>query len=243
MLNTNESEFKKRLISSIIVVLITTFSVVIGGIISIVFFSLCFTCAISEYYNICLRICKIKKKKWVFYNEPESEPIKYERTLYNPKFFLIFSIGGFYIFVSFYHLYLLSIFIYPAFYVMGVSWSTDTFAYIGGKIIQGKKLCPSISPGKTISGFITGIISAGIFSVIVRNFSSFGEFLFILFQGVILGVISQYGDIIESYLKRKAHLKNSGNLIPGHGGILDRVDGVMAISLFIMIITVLFSDL
>jgi CDP-diglyceride synthetase len=237
-------ELRKRVVSSIIILFLTTLSILMGGIFNIVFFSICFMCSISEWYNICLRICKIKKKRWIFYNESTKKDlvdIEYETSSYSLRFFVILSCGSLYIFLGLYHLFLLSIFQSPAFYVLGVAWTTDTFAYIGGKTIQGKKLCPSISPGKTVSGFLTGTIASGIFSLISRNFTSFFDFILIFIQGFGLGVISQLGDLLESFFKRQAFLKNSGHLIPGHGGILDRIDGILAISLLLMITTMIFG--
>lgn len=113
---------------------------------------------------------------------------------------------------------------------------TDTFAYLTGSLFKGKKLCPNISPNKTISGAVGGVFWSMVGAVVVYFvlFSipstnslliSIGlEFWHILILGFVGSIASQAGDIFESYLKRKAGAKDSGNLLPGHGGILDRID-------------------
>lgn len=115
---------------------------------------------------------------------------------------------------------------------------TDTFAMLSGMLFKGKKLCTKISPKKTISGAIGGLVMAIIgtlclflifdtnpdFSAVYEkiNFSAFKVILLALFGSV----VSQCGDIFESFLKRKADVKDSGNILPGHGGIMDRMDGI-----------------
>lgn len=112
----------------------------------------------------------------------------------------------------------------------------DTFAMLTGSLFGGKKLCPKISPKKTISGaiggLVWGIISAIFVYIIFNSFISF-EQIFVtlnveLWHFSILGFVSacfcQIGDLFESYLKRKANLKDSGDVLPGHGGFLDRID-------------------
>lgn len=113
---------------------------------------------------------------------------------------------------------------------------TDTFAMLCGMFIKGPKLCPSISPKKTISGAICGIIFPSlILGALYYLFSVFNVisvgFAFVnikAYHFVILGfigaIVSQLGDIFESYLKRKSNIKDSGNIFPGHGGFLDRFD-------------------
>lgn len=232
------SELHKRVFSGILMCILTISCIMAGRIINMVFFSFCFMCAISEWYNISLKIAKIKRKMWIFYEE-KTDKTNFS-TRYNTKFFIIFSIGLLYIFIAFYNLFIFSIFKWPAFFILGTSTFTDTFAYIGGKHFQGKKLCPKISPGKTISGFICGILASGIFSTLTRGNWDLMSTIIIFLQGVFLGMISQAGDLLESYVKRKANLKNSGNLIPGHGGILDRVDGTLSISFIISLYFLLF---
>ena len=115
-----------------------------------------------------------------------------------------------------------------------IVWSTDTFSYICGKHFGGKKLCPSLSPNKTWSGFIFGILLAILISIIccyIKEYSLLNGLIF----GLILAVFTQFGDLFESWVKRKHSIKDSGKFIPGHGGVLDRLDGLMLSSLILYI--------
>lgn len=111
--------------------------------------------------------------------------------------------------------------------VFACVWGADVFAYFAGRSIGGPKLAPRISPKKTWAGFIGGI-TGGVFlswSVVVYAGKQPG---FVFFGLVILvAVASQVGDLVESVLKRRFDVKDSGTLIPGHGGVLDRVDGLI----------------
>ncbi|MFT4968135.1 MAG: phosphatidate cytidylyltransferase [Candidatus Deianiraeaceae bacterium] len=106
----------------------------------------------------------------------------------------------------------------------------DTIAYFSGKVFGRHKLCPSISPGKTIEGFIGGIVGVLIFSVPL-HFILFVKvhMAFHLIVVLVLAVLSQVGDILESAFKRRHNIKDSSNLIPGHGGVLDRFDGYILV--------------
>ena len=106
-------------------------------------------------------------------------------------------------------------------------WSCDTGAYISGRSIGGPKLAPRISPNKTWAGLLGGILAAVVASVLLALISGSGSIVLFAIQGTLLALISQCGDLAESSLKRRFDVKDSGNLIPGHGGILDRVDGVL----------------
>ena len=118
-------------------------------------------------------------------------------------------------------------------------WSCDTGAYISGRSIGGPKLAPRISPNKTWAGLLGGILAAMVASVLLALISGSGSIVLFAIQGALLALISQCGDLAESSIKRRFDVKDSGNLIPGHGGILDRVDGVLfaapALVLFFMI--------
>ncbi len=127
--------------------------------------------------------------------------------------------------------------------VFMIACLTDTFAMAFGKLIKGKKLCPKISPNKTISGacfgLLGGILGAFItylvFSLIfVEAFAivSFWQFLVVGFVG---SAIAQAGDLFESFLKRRANLKDSGDLFRSHGGVLDRLDSVVFLIPFVFI--------
>lgn len=114
-----------------------------------------------------------------------------------------------------------------------VTWVTDTGAYFGGRLLGGPKLAPIISPNKTISGAVTGLalaFIAGAFFPLthdphVKDLSDSPTFYMI--AALMIGVIVVSGDLLESACKRYFGFKDSGGLIPGHGGILDRLDGLL----------------
>jgi phosphatidate cytidylyltransferase len=120
-------------------------------------------------------------------------------------------------------------------------WSTDTFAYIGGRLLKGPKLAPSISPNKTWSGFIVGTIGGTAVTYIASLWLLPLFFIFSLWQIMFLVVIAQGGDLLESKVKRWSDVKDSSSLIPGHGGLLDRLDSLLAVS-FTLALLVLFLD-
>ena len=112
-------------------------------------------------------------------------------------------------------------------FIFAVVWSTDILAYFVGRAIGGPKLAPSISPGKTWSGAIGGAIAAVIAGTLVHMafFSLNG--LWVPTIALVLSVFSQAGDLFESFIKRRFGVKDSSRLIPGHGGVMDRVDGLV----------------
>ncbi len=121
------------------------------------------------------------------------------------------------------------------------AWVCDTFAYFVGKFFGKHKLIPEISPKKTIEGSIGGIvftvISFVIFGLIVNlGFEANMSYVKLCIFAVALSIVSQFGDLIASAIKRQYDIKDYGNLFPGHGGILDRFDGVLltAPTLFIL---------
>jgi len=107
-------------------------------------------------------------------------------------------------------------------------WMTDTFAYLSGSMIGGPKLAPRISPSKTWAGFVGGIIGATLVGVAAAELWGQASHLQLGAVSAAVGMLAQLGDLFESALKRRAGLKDSGRLIPGHGGLLDRVDGLVA---------------
>ena len=112
--------------------------------------------------------------------------------------------------------------------LFAVTWSADIFAFLVGSALKGPKLWPRFSPNKTWSGFFGGLAGAMVAAIVVATFST-AELSWPLAAAVGLagGIATMAGDLWESMLKRRFGVKDSGDLIPGHGGLLDRVDGLM----------------
>jgi len=197
----------KRILSSIILIPIALFFILYGSLLFNLFILICFLIAIFEWQ-------KMSKKK-----------------LYNifGHIFLIFSFYS--VFYVRNNLEEKSLFIFLL--IILICISTDIGGYVFGKIFKGPKLT-KISPKKTYAGVFGGYFLSIIFSNILINYSSLftteyinnfskDEFIFV----IIISSISQVGDIIISYFKRLSNIKDTGKLIPGHGGILDRIDGMI----------------
>ena len=121
--------------------------------------------------------------------------------------------------------------------LLSIVWSVDTFAYLVGKYFGRHKLNPEISPKKTVEGAIGGSLGGVITGSLIGNHLGVIDFsLTTLFILASLAVISQIGDLLESFIKRAFGFKDSGNLIPGHGGLLDRLDSSLAVAPFLVII-------
>ena len=201
-----ENEFLKRTLSSIILIPVTLFFIVKGKL----------------FFNFFLLICLLATiYEW--------------RVLTKGRFYKI--TGYLFIFISYYFVYLLRNDFegkYTLFFlILLICVSTDLGGYIFGKIFKGPKLI-KISPNKTYAGmigaFVLSIISTSIylnyyeFFIIKKGeILSFYDFIFV----ILISSVSQLGDIIISYFKRKSKIKNTGKIIPGHGGILDRIDGMI----------------
>ena len=115
---------------------------------------------------------------------------------------------------------------------MTLTWMGDTFAYFGGRAFGRRKLIPSISPAKTVEGALSGVIGTTVIGALYAYFV-FGAWLGVPVSaaagaliGLVVSPIAQTGDLVESLLKREAGVKDSGTLLPGHGGVLDRFDAL-----------------
>jgi len=136
--------------------------------------------------------------------------------------------------------------------IFAISMLTDTGAYLVGSALKGPKLCPAISPKKTISGAIGGLLF-GIFGAFAVSFAFFswvdGFELFlhslggttwtVLIIGLVGSLLTQIGDILASLLKRRCGIKDYGNILPGHGGVMDRIDGQIFNTLFLFILGII----
>jgi phosphatidate cytidylyltransferase len=112
-------------------------------------------------------------------------------------------------------------------FIFAVVWATDILAYFVGRAIGGPKLAPPISPGKTWSGAIGGAISAVVAGTLAHMVFFPLNGLWVPAIALVLSVFSQIGDLFESFIKRRFGVKDSSRLIPGHGGVMDRVDGLV----------------
>ena len=187
----------KRLISSIILIPLTFYFIISGSYMLLFFIMVCLFISFFEWH-------KMNKN-------------------------LLFKICGFlFLIFSFYVFYDVSSNIVNVFFLIILCVSTDIGGYFFGKIFKGPKLT-KISPNKTYSGVIGGyflsLISIFLFSKYLVSPFSTNTQLFILC--ILLSTVSQAGDIIVSYFKRQAKIKNTGKLLPGHGGLLDRIDGMI----------------
>ena len=196
-------EFLKRLISSIILISLILFVIAKGTIFLNLFILICLLISLYEWH-----LMKMNK--------------------------IYYFIGIIFLFLSFFSVYRLTNYEvdYSHFiFILLICVSTDIGGYFFGKIFKGKKLT-KISPNKTYSGMFGSYILSYIISYIFLKFtniftySSFSQISIIIFI-FFISSISQIGDIIISYFKRKSKVKNTGNIIPGHGGLIDRIDGMI----------------
>ena len=151
--------------------------------------------------------------------------------------------GIVYIIFFIYHLALIDILYTDTYYIAGVfqvsglrsyvwiiflaAFGSDIFAYFTGKLLGKHKLCPSVSPNKTVEGSIGGVLGSLVLCSLFGYFFLNDGFLLCIVIGILGGAISQLGDLSASVIKRKIGIKDWGSLIPGHGGILDRIDSVL----------------
>ena len=209
----NNKELQKRILTSIILIPVSFFFIIQGSFIFILFLSLIFLVTGMEW----LKMTKNKD--------------------------LLKILGLFFLFLSFFSTIYLRQYVGLNFFLflIIVCIFTDTGGYIFGKIFKGTKLT-KISPKKTYSGVIGSFLLSLLFGLTyIRYLGQKSKILletdpiFIIFLILFISLVSQIGDIIISYFKRKAKLKDTGKILPGHGGFLDRIDGI----LFVMPITYL----
>ena len=190
--------FIKRLLSATIIVPVMIIPIFLGGYTLIIIYLIILTFTLDEIFYI----------------------IKNSSTKIFSYSYFIISIFSF----IFYIILLISLNLMETFILIIVAiWVFDTFSYLGGSIIKGKKIFPKISGGKTYSGFFTGTLGVILFYLLIVNYIDYGQFI-PFYYVLILIVLSFAGDTIVSILKRHALIKDSGILIPGHGGFLDRLD-------------------
>jgi phosphatidate cytidylyltransferase len=113
-------------------------------------------------------------------------------------------------------------------WVFLITWATDIGAFFVGRAMGRRRLAPAISPGKTIEGLWGGVAAATLFGSAWAWATGLGKPLFVL--APLLALVAQGGDLFESWMKRRAGLKDSGSWLPGHGGLLDRLDGLVPVA-------------
>lgn len=163
---------------------------------------------------------------------------------------LIFSVGAIYLGGAFLSLLYMAHHPWIVMLMLVIVWSNDSFAYFIGKLIGGKKLCPAISPGKTWSGLIGGVVLGAITSWV------FAQWVIIVYKErgltpqasllhaypllicCVLSITGHAGDLLESAAKRHFGVKDSGSVIPGHGGMLDRLDSLLAVCVMLQLLAI-----
>jgi len=124
-------------------------------------------------------------------------------------------------------------------FLFGIVWTTDVVAYFSGRAIGGPKLMAQVSPKKTWSGAIGGTLAAVIVAFVLAKVMALSGLFAIAMLAVVLSICAQGGDLFESFLKRRFGAKDSGHLIPGHGGLMDRLDGFITASVVAALIGLL----
>lgn len=123
-----------------------------------------------------------------------------------------------------------------ALWVLFLVWATDTGAYVAGRAIGGPKLLPAVSPNKTWAGLLGGMLAAALVGAAVALWRDGWSVAVFAAISTVLAVVAQAGDFFESGIKRHFGVKDSGGLIPGHGGLMDRVDGLLTAGLAVAIV-------
>ena len=202
--------FFSRMISALVFVPLFILSLYNGGITLFIFFLIILTFIIYELNNL-----YIKSNKRILTG------IYSIISVLTVTLFPIFYLSNNSSFASFMYI-ILSI------------WTFDTFSFFGGNIFKGKKIFPHISSGKTYSGLITGFSTLIIANIIFFILMPIDSLFYLLALAIILGILSFVGDAIVSILKRASKIKDSGKLMPGHGGLLDRFDSFILVFFFII---------
>ena len=188
------SNFKKRILSAIILVPLALYFIIQGSFMLMFFTTICFLVACYEWHVM------TKKKSYKIYGFP-------------------------FLFCSFFTFYELDLPI--VFFVILICVSTDIGGYVFGKIFKGPKLT-KISPNKTYAGMIGGYFLSLISLTIITSLIDYTPIpIQFFFLTLLISTVSQIGDIIISYFKRLSKIKDTGKIIPGHGGLLDRIDGMI----------------
>ncbi len=260
----NVQEFRQRFISTTILSILFLFLTLLGNPFVSIFFSLFFSFVFFEYEKLTskilqnLQVFKILFLQVIFLFFTIFEIYKTEVVylfLNNNITFLFIAIF-FNIIFLFYkksnlinvilsNLIILSFFaliailnlpngLYTILYAVILVSTMDIFAYLGGKLFGKRKIIPTISKGKTVEGTMIGLTSTILISYFIKDLMNFNV-VYSLIYGFFIGVLAFSGDLLESVFKRKIGVKDSGKLIPGHGGLMDRLDGYFVVIPFLYI--------
>lgn len=209
------SSLMKRILSALVMAPVATAAIWFGGIPFYILIGLCFVISLMEWSKLSMRDGKISTRML-------GGGILYLGCAFVSCIWLReFESAGFYILL----------------YVFFAVWACDVGAYTAGRLIGGPKMAPTVSPNKTWAGLFGGCVAAvaavmlydmwldhhEVDSAVIKHFSLFFQFIL----GLFLAVVGQLGDLSISVLKRKVGLKDTGNIIPGHGGLLDRIDALL----------------
>ncbi len=220
------SALTKRIASAVVIAPIFIGAIILGGIPLAIWLLIAFAISVYEWFGLAKKI-----------------PPYYLQIMAVGVVYMALSYSSFLALREVYSINLLLMFI-------GMIWISDIGAYAVGKTFGGPKLIVEISPNKTWSGFVGALLFpalfGGIWTVVIGFDSEFNDnpwyimMLICSILGIVMGTVGQAGDLLVSYLKRRAKVKDTGALIPGHGGILDRIDSMLlGAPVFFIIITLL----
>ena len=257
-------EFRQRFISTTILAFLFIFIFLLGNPFVSIVFSILFSFVFFEYEKLTsknlqkLQILKVLLLQMIllFFTIFESYKIEYISSLFN-NFLMFLFVSVFFntIFLLYKkaklidfilsNLIILSFFsligilnssngIYKVLYAVILVSTMDIFAYLGGKLFGKRKIIPFISKGKTVEGSIIGLASTIIISYFIKDLMNF-NIIYSIVYGFLIGITAFSGDLLESFFKRKIGVKDSGKLIPGHGGLMDRFDGYFFVMPFLYI--------
>jgi phosphatidate cytidylyltransferase len=219
--NNSGGNLRKRIISSLILIPLAIYAI---------FFS------INLFIAIAIAITILMTMEWQEIIKPAEEYKKWQ------------IIGVFYILIPVYSVIKIRLLngeqngAQILLWMFAIIWSTDIMAFFIGKSFGGPKIAPHISPNKTWSGAIGGLITSAIIGVISASVLFKGSIAFFIAISIILSIIEQVSDLIESKIKRTFGVKDSGNIIPGHGGVLDRLDGMILVAPAVLFLLIFFEN-
>ena len=260
----NVKEFRQRFISTTILCFLFLLLILLGNPYVSIFFSILFGFVFFEYEKLTSKILQksqffkilFLQIIFLFFTIFEIYKIEIVSLFFNNNInfllitvlfniiFLFYKKSNFInfflsnlIIVSFFSLIVILQFpngLYTILYAVILVSTMDIFAYLGGKLFGKRKIIPAISKGKTIEGTFIGLASTICISYFIKDLMNFNV-IYSLIYGFFIGILAFSGDLLESAFKRKIGVKDSGKLIPGHGGLMDRFDGYFLVIPFLYI--------